>query len=134
MPFKDDQGNEHPFFFELPVIITRPGKYRTRCNEIVTITSTGRGLVSEPWGAVGTFPEGIEDRWNVNGRRTSMAENKHDIVEGPLDHTCPNGEKPQVVTCGRCGKAWCERCDPAPSALCHYCNGRGSSLAPALSE
>lgn len=81
MPFKDDQGQEHLFFHELPIIITKPGKYRTRCGEVVTITSTGRNLVWEQWGAVGTFPEGIVDSWNINGRRTSMAENRHDIIE-----------------------------------------------------
>ena len=34
------------------------------------------------------------------------------------------------VTCGNCGRSWCEHCDPAPSALCHWCNGRGYSIAP----
>jgi hypothetical protein len=34
-----------------------------------------------------------------------------------------------VVTCGNCGKSWCEACDPAPSALCHSCHGRGYSTA-----
>ena len=33
------------------------------------------------------------------------------------------------VTCGGCARAWCERCDPAPSALCHWCHGRGWSDA-----
>lgn len=33
------------------------------------------------------------------------------------------------VTCGGCGNAWCEACDPAPSALCHWCHGRGASTA-----
>lgn len=33
------------------------------------------------------------------------------------------------TTCGACGNAWCERCDPAPSSLCHWCHGRGSSTA-----
>lgn len=34
------------------------------------------------------------------------------------------------VTCGNCGRSWCEECDPAPSAQCHWCNGRGYSLMP----
>lgn len=33
------------------------------------------------------------------------------------------------TTCGNCGHAWCELCDPAPSALCHWCHGRGYSTA-----
>ncbi len=34
------------------------------------------------------------------------------------------------VTCGNCGRSWDERQDPAPSALCHWCHGRGHSTAP----
>jgi len=37
--------------------------------------------------------------------------------------------EPDRVTCGNCGRSWCERCDPTPSALCHYCHGRGHSFA-----
>jgi hypothetical protein len=36
----------------------------------------------------------------------------------------------EVVTCGSCLRSWCGACDPAPSALCHYCHGRGHSEAP----
>ena len=39
-----------------------------------------------------------------------------------------------VVTCGNCGGKWCETCDPAPSALCHTCHGRGYSKAPINEE
>jgi len=35
-----------------------------------------------------------------------------------------------IAACGKCRRAWCEKCDPAPSALCHYCHGRGYSTAP----
>ena len=42
---------------------------------------------------------------------------------------CGHGTR-SVVTCGKCRRAWCEQCDPAPSALCHYCHGRGYSTAP----
>lgn len=37
---------------------------------------------------------------------------------------------PEAVQCGGCGRGWCERCDPCPSALCHYCHGTGKSTAP----
>lgn len=84
MPFIDHAGVEHPFFFELPEIITKPGLYRSRCGEIITVTDIGRGSVFEQWGVKGTFPEGIEEKWNVNGRRYSSQETMHDIVEGPL--------------------------------------------------
>lgn len=38
--------------------------------------------------------------------------------------------QPATVTCGICGRAWCGRCDPAPSALCPWCHGPGYSTAP----
>lgn len=32
--------------------------------------------------------------------------------------------------CGSCGAVWCYTCDPqSVSALCHYCHGRGYSIA-----
>lgn len=36
---------------------------------------------------------------------------------------------PDVKTCSTCKRSWCERCDPSPAAMCHFCNGRGSSPA-----
>lgn len=36
----------------------------------------------------------------------------------------------KLVTCFACWYRWCEGCDPAPSALCHRCHGRGESTAP----
>ena len=36
----------------------------------------------------------------------------------------------QKVTCGNCQRSWDEDKDPAPSALCHWCHGRGYSTAP----
>lgn len=44
------------------------------------------------------------------------------------EHDCESAR----VDCGRCEAAWCEECDPSPSALCHYCCGRGYSLAEIL--
>jgi len=38
------------------------------------------------------------------------------------------------VTCGNCEHSWCEKCDPAPAALCHWCHGRGHSIAPLCFE
>lgn len=43
-----------------------------------------------------------------------------------MKHKCESYK----VTCGNCGNSWCEKCDPAPSALCHTCHGRGHSLKP----
>lgn len=48
-------------------------------------------------------------------------------IEEIRPHTC---EKVERATCGICGRSWCDRCDPTPSALCHYCHGVGKSSAP----
>jgi hypothetical protein len=39
---------------------------------------------------------------------------------------CMHGQS-GATTCGKCGHVWCDRCDPAPSAMCHKCNGAGPS-------
>lgn len=52
------------------------------------------------------------------------------------EHTCPSVDDDgqpavaKVATCGICSRSWCERCDPAPSALCPWCHGIGHSTAP----
>jgi len=59
--------------------------------------------------------------------------------QGP-PHQCPGTDEddkplqPDAATCGICGRSWCDRCDPAPSALCHFCHGRGESSAPLFLE
>jgi len=35
----------------------------------------------------------------------------------------------KLAECGSCGLEWCAECDPAPSALCPACNGRGYAMA-----
>lgn len=40
--------------------------------------------------------------------------------------TCAHNDEAMCLTCGL---HWCFECDPAPSALCHYCHGRGYSTA-----
>lgn len=37
-------------------------------------------------------------------------------------------DKTNQVTCGNCHNQWCDKCDPAPAALCHWCHGRGYAL------
>lgn len=41
---------------------------------------------------------------------------------------------PKRVTCGDCERSWCEACDPAPSALCHFCEGIGTSDAELIDD
>lgn len=31
-----------------------------------------------------------------------------------------DGDRPVVVTCGECGKRWCERCQPTHGPRCHF--------------
>lgn len=50
-------------------------------------------------------------------------------AELALDVLTSHAECHARTTCGGCGHAWCGVCDPAPSALCHWCNGRGKSTA-----
>lgn len=56
-------------------------------------------------------------------RRKAHLHNDEDVI--PQDR---NGNA--EVTCGNCGRSWCEHCDPGPSALCPFCHGRGYSTAP----
>lgn len=43
--------------------------------------------------------------------------------------TCNHASDYAETVCLTCGAHWCGECDPAPSALCHYCHGRGYSTA-----
>lgn len=54
----------------------------------------------------------------------------------PKPHRCKGTDdddrplKPERVSCGICGRAWCERCDPFVAAAgCHWCHGGGGSSA-----
>jgi len=53
-----------------------------------------------------------------------------ETVDDEIDREFKHRAHDAVVTCGNCGAKWCEDCDPAPSALCHTCHGRGYSIAP----
>lgn len=67
--------------------------------------------------------------------QTPGSDSEHDLgLAYSVDYY--EGEFPECkhlhakATCGICGKSWCDACDPTPSALCHYCHGRGYSTAP----
>ena len=42
---------------------------------------------------------------------------------------CNHASSYSEAVCLTCCAHWCDECDPAPSALCHYCHGRGYSTA-----
>lgn len=49
------------------------------------------------------------------------------VMSGETPHASHRSE---IAECGICGRRWCGFCDPAPAALCHWCHGRGYSIAP----
>ncbi len=53
-----------------------------------------------------------------------------ETVDDEIDREFKHRSHDAKVTCANCGNSWCEECDPAPSALCHTCHGRGYSIAP----
>jgi hypothetical protein len=57
-----------------------------------------------------------------------------ETTDAEVDRQFAHREHDAKVTCGNCGNSWCETCDPAPSALCHTCHGRGYSIAPITEE
>ncbi len=59
----------------LPTIITGPGKYRTRCGEIVTIDSEWRGS------AKGRYEGDIQESWDISGRLLRWTLSSNDIIQ-----------------------------------------------------
>lgn len=51
-----------------------------------------------------------------------------------VDEGTGRERKPEQATCGNCNRSWCFKCDPCPSAMCHWCNGRGYSTAPLTAD
>ena len=67
---------------------------------------------------------------DINGRICHVASciSMYDAKRKACELNGHDGEA-HKVTCGNCDRSWCEYCDPAPSALCHWCHGRGHSDA-----
>lgn len=86
------------------------------------------------WESAATLREGRalaaklrrEVREAIAERAAAFAESEALQAERGARDACAT---PARVTCGSCGRAWCEHCDPAPAALCHYCHGRGYTAA-----
>lgn len=60
-----------------PVIITAPGCYLTRAGELVTINVASW---RNDHGCVGTYSNGVADRWHRSGRIYPGMESGNDIV------------------------------------------------------
>jgi hypothetical protein len=67
-------------FVTRPVIITEPGCYRTRGGDAVEITEVSREYRHQ-YGCVGTYPNGVRDRWHKSGRLYRYSLSLNDIVE-----------------------------------------------------
>lgn len=69
----------------LTEIVTAPGEYLTRCGERVTIESvemcpSGTRPKWHSFAAVGSYSNGVPERWHCTGRVHVYTECKNDIV------------------------------------------------------
>jgi hypothetical protein len=75
---------------------------------------------------------GIIDR--ARAIRKDAATGSQDAVRQPASDdttdSAANVDPRSVATCGTCGAQWDFERDPSPSSQCHWCNGRGYSIAP----
>ena len=67
-----------PYFSPLlPTIITGPGRYFTRCGEVVTVLSvTGKSLYS----CIGAYANGTRESWHKSGRIFPATDTTNDII------------------------------------------------------
>lgn len=59
-------------------IITIPGKYLSRCGDLIVITDIGSNL---RFSCFGLYPDGVKDAWHTSGRLFANVESVNDIVE-----------------------------------------------------
>lgn len=65
-----------PLIFQ-PVIVTEPGRYRTRSGELVQVeTASPR----HDFGCIGRYPNGTRERWHKSGRIFAGCLSANDIV------------------------------------------------------
>lgn len=61
-----------------PIIITTPGKYRTRSGAVITVDSVSKGHDFE---CRGTYPNGIPEGWHRSGRLYAGVASANDVIE-----------------------------------------------------
>lgn len=64
-------------FLGMPELITGPGKYVTRCGDIVSIQKVS---AKQNFGCHGHYPHGIAESWHKSGRLYANRECDNDIV------------------------------------------------------
>ena len=66
------------FSFELPDIIDEPGKYVTRCGEIVTVHTVGTGRTSCE--CRGMYPDSVMEKWNVTANCKPLTKSQNRLT------------------------------------------------------
>lgn len=64
----------------LPIVITEPGKYITRCGETVLIEHTSEKHDFGNRGFYSDTDERIAERWHRSGRTNASRESNNDVV------------------------------------------------------
>lgn len=85
-----------PWFNGLPTIVTKPGQYKTRSGQTVTIERIQwcdwvkhpngvivHGVNSGGYNAFGKFENGEEKGWDINGRSQLFGGESQDDLVGP---------------------------------------------------
>lgn len=62
----------------LPTVITEPGQYVTRANEVVTVSTVS---TKHDFGCHGHYSQGISEHWHKSGRILFGMETCNDIVK-----------------------------------------------------
>lgn len=97
-------------------LVDREGHLITRVEVIPDDASRGGDGKGRMW----VQPEG--------GARVIRLHDWEQAPGVPKDCRCPEMTfTPELVTCGGCGRKWCDRCTPTPSARCpfEYDHGTG---------
>lgn len=61
----------------LPAVIDGPGKYVTRCGEVVEIVKSSN---RHDYGCTGTYSNNVAERWHKSGRIFATKETANDVV------------------------------------------------------
>lgn len=65
-------------FVTLPIVIDRPGLYRTRSGDRAQVTAASQ---RNDFGCVGRYVGGPDERWHRSGRIFAGRETVNDVVE-----------------------------------------------------
>jgi hypothetical protein len=69
----------------LPAVITRPGRYRTRRGEAVTVERMPRPFASHAFDCIGRYDSGVIEQWHRSGRLYAGALSANDVIAGPIN-------------------------------------------------